>query len=160
MLIMIDAIAAVTFPLLMIIAATGDMLTLRIPNWLNILIAALFPPLAIAAGMPWDLLGFHLMAGFAMLILGAVLLGLGLFGGGDAKLLAAASLWIGFEGLMPFLLGTAIAGGFLALWMASARLLPGARRAETRRADVPYGFALAAGAIAAFAGHGFPAQFS
>lgn len=155
---MIEALAAVIFPLLMIAAGAGDVLTLRIPNWLNILIAACFPPLALAAGIPWGVLGLHLAAGAGMLLLGALLLGLGLFGGGDAKLLASASLWLGVEGLLPFLFATALAGGLLALWIAGLRLLPGARRTEPGRPDVPYGFALAAGAIVAFAAHGFPFQ--
>jgi prepilin peptidase CpaA len=155
---MIEALAAVTFPLLMIAAGTGDVLTLRIPNWLNLFIAGCFLVLALAAGMPWGILGLHLAAGTGMLVLGALLLGLGLFGGGDAKLLASASLWIGVEGLLPFLFATSLAGGLLALWIAGSRLLPGARRTEPGRADVPYGFAIAAGAIVAFTANGFALQ--
>ena len=151
---MTAALAAMVFPLLMIIAGVGDVLTLRIPNWLNLLIAGLFPAFALAAGMPWDLFGLHVLTGFGMLLLGALLLALGLFGGGDAKLLAAASLWLGHEGLMPFLFITAIAGGFLALWIVLMRQLPGQHRPPSGRAYVPYGFALAAGAILAFAQHG------
>ena len=41
-------------------------------------------------------------------------LGFGLFGGGDAKLLAATAVWTGFGAFPQFLFWTALAGGALA----------------------------------------------
>ena len=62
-------------------------------------------------------------------------------------------------GLVPFLLGTALAGGALAVTLLLARRTPilAATRGPlwmgrllSREADVPYGIAIAVGALAAF----------
>ena len=82
-----------------------------------------------------------------------------LFGGGDAKLLAAAGLWLGWPDLMPFLIMTAFAGGILALCIGAWSLISinseikgGSifRRLGTIKPNVPYGYAFAIGAILAF----------
>ena len=56
-----------------------------------------------------------------------VLFGLNLVGGGDAKLLAASALWIGYEQLVPFLLYVTIFGGALALLLLAYRRVAGDR---------------------------------
>src|SRR6185436_13235717 len=89
---MIHFLSISIFPFLMIIAGAGDALSLRIPNWLTLTIFAAFFPLAWATGMP-----------------------LGVFGGGDAKLMAAAGVWFGSTQALPFLAFTVIAGGVLAI---------------------------------------------
>ena len=81
-------------------------------------------------------------------------------GGGDAKLFAVSALWLGWSGLPIFLVATALAGGVLAVMLLNARspvLKPyftGAPnwfiRLVTPGAEVPYGVAIAAGALAAF----------
>ncbi|MFN4141802.1 prepilin peptidase [Aestuariivirga sp.] len=156
---MIPFLSAFLFPALMTVAGTGDVLTLRIPNWLNLLIAALFFPMALAAGMPAETIILHSAVGAAMLVAGFALFSLGLFGGGDAKLLAAAGLWVGWPALLPFLMGTAIAGGVLAVavgvWSmvglsAEIEDTPILRRLTFIKPNVPYGFAFAVGAILVF----------
>ena len=47
-----------------------------------------------------------------------------LVGGGDAKLLAAAALWVGYEQLIPFLVYVTIFGGVLALVLLAYRCAP------------------------------------
>jgi prepilin peptidase CpaA len=87
---------------------------------------------------------------------------MGWLGGGDAKLLAAASLWVGPAGAAPFVVFTALAGGALALALMAARTVAAPpekgpewlRRALTPKGDIPYGVAIAAGALAAFPGAG------
>ncbi len=147
------------FPLLMIIAGTGDALSMRIPNWLTLLIAILFIPMALLTGMPWSLIGIHLAVGFGLFVVGFALFALGLFGGGDSKLLAAAGLWLGWADLMPFLVMTAFAGGVLALcvgiWSAinvSSEIKDGSifKHLGSIKPNVPYGYAFAIGAILAF----------
>ncbi len=147
------------FPLLMIIAGTGDALSMRIPNWLTLLIALLFIPMALLTGMPWSLIGIHLAVGFGLFVVGFALFALGLFGGGDSKLLAAAGLWLGWADLMPFLVMTAFAGGVLALcvgiWSAinvSSEIKDGSifKHLGSIKPNVPYGYAFAIGAILAF----------
>ncbi|MGH6931501.1 MAG: A24 family peptidase, partial [Dongiaceae bacterium] len=125
------------------------------------LIALSFPAAAIAAGMPLDHLLWHLSAGVGMLIFGFALFTAGLFGGGDAKLMAAAALWLGWSQELPFLVYTALAGGVLAVaylgWSLLQTLIeiggrienvPFMRRLVSLRPDLPYGVALAVGACA------------
>ena len=50
-----------------------------------------------------------------MFLLGAGLFALGLFGGGDVKLIAAMALWTGFADLPRFLLIMGAAGGLIGL---------------------------------------------
>jgi prepilin peptidase CpaA len=147
------------FPILMILAGAGDALTMRIPNWLNILIALLFFPMAVLTGMPVADIGLHLAVGVAMFVLGFALFSLGLFGGGDAKLLAAAGLWLGWPDLLDFLVVTAIAGGILALCVGAwsvirfnSELQDGSifRRFKSIKPNVPYGYAFAIGAVLSF----------
>jgi prepilin peptidase CpaA len=156
---MIHFLSITIFPVLMIIAGAGDALSLRIPNWLTGLIALLFLPMAYLTGMPLDVFGIHLLTGFGMFFVGFGLFALGLFGGGDAKLIAAAGLWFGWPDIVPFLALTAIAGGILALvigtWSAISmsteiHFESWAKRIAGLKPNVPYGYALAIGAILAF----------
>lgn len=147
------------FPFLMIVAGAGDALTMRIPNWLTLLIAIAFFPMALLTGMPWGMFGLHVAVGVAMFFAGFLFFSLGLFGGGDAKLLAAAGLWLGWPDLVPFLVMTAFAGGALALavgiWSLvnmSSEIHDGSifRRLGKIKPNVPYGYAFAIGAVLAF----------
>ncbi len=96
----------------MIVAGAGDALSLRIPNWLTALIAmAVLSRWRWPTGMPWFELGLHVLTGFALFFVGFALFALGLFGGGDAKLIAAAGLWFGWPDVVPFLVLTVFAGG-------------------------------------------------
>jgi prepilin peptidase CpaA len=156
---MIPLLSVTVFPVLVVVAGAGDALTMRIPNWLTLLIAITFFPMAILTGMSWSMLGLHVAVGFGMFVAGFLLFSLGLFGGGDAKLLAAAGLWLGWPDLMPFLIMTAFAGGALALavgvWSLinmSSEIHDGSifRRLGRIKPNVPYGYAFAIGALLAF----------
>jgi prepilin peptidase CpaA len=84
----------------------------------------------------------------------------GWIGGGDAKLFAACALWLGWSASLSYLAITGLAGGALAvalLGMRSVWLRPIAARGPawfnrlaTPGAGVPYGVAIAFGALAAF----------
>jgi prepilin peptidase CpaA len=147
------------FPLLMVIAGIGDFFTLRIPNWLNGLIAAAAPVMAAALAMPLDIMGLHGAAGFIMLLAGMALFFAGQIGGGDAKLMAAAGLWVGLDPLLPFAVYTALAGGVLAVIMYGGnRLLTAGElycpawlgHLAGKKVQLPYGIAIAAGALIVF----------
>jgi prepilin peptidase CpaA len=146
---MSNLIPASLLAFLMIAAATGDMLSYRIPNKLTLLIACLFLPAALLAGMPLPMLLFHVLAGGAVLLMGFLLFAIRVFGGGDAKLLAAASLWLGWPALLSLLVWTAMAGGLLGILFGIRALSDRyIRKAPARRA-VPYDLAIASGTILA-----------
>ena len=156
---MIPLLAASCFPTLMIVAAAWDTLARRIPNWLCLVITLSFFPSAVAAGMPWSMVGLHAAVGVALLFAGFLLFSFRLIGGGDAKLLGAAGVWFGLQGLGVFLTMTILAGGLLALVILAWSLLSlhfevtGARISPSLRQitpSVPYGYAIAAGALLAF----------
>jgi prepilin peptidase CpaA len=156
---MTSFLSITVFPLLMIVAGAGDALSMRIPNWLTLLIAAAFFPMALITAMPLPVMGLHIAVAAAMFGAGFAFFAMGLFGGGDAKLLAAAGLWLGWPDLVPFLVMTAFAGGLLALvvgaWSVfnmNSEIKDGSlfRRFGAIKPNVPYGYAFAIGAILAF----------
>jgi prepilin peptidase CpaA len=143
----------------MIIAGAGDALSLRIPNWLTLTIFAAFFPLAWATGMPLAVFGLHVLTAVILLAVGFALFSIGVFGGGDAKLMAAAGVWFGSTQALPFLVFTVIAGGVLALcvvvWSAMSMSwdiheVSGTKKLSGLKPKVPYGYAFAIGAILAF----------
>ena len=81
---------------------------------------------------------------------------LGWIGGGDAKLAAATALWFGFDHLVMYLAYASVAGGILTLlilqlrqWPLPAPLSsqPWLQRLHDKEGGVPYGIALAIGAL-------------
>ncbi|HUQ36183.1 MAG TPA: prepilin peptidase [Aestuariivirga sp.] len=156
---MIHFLSISVFPFLMIIAGAGDALSLRIPNWLTLTIFAAFFPLAWATGMPLAVFGLHVLAAVILLIIGFILFSAGFFGGGDAKLMAAAGVWFGSTQALPFLAFTVIAGGLLALCVGLWAVISmswdihdvsWAKKLSGLKPNVPYGYAFAIGAILAF----------
>jgi prepilin peptidase CpaA len=146
------------FPFAMAFAAATDLLTLTIPNRLTLGLCAAFLLIAPVAGLSWQDILTHLAAGCLMLLAGVALFSLGWVGGGDAKLLAAASLWLGFEPLVLFLAYVAVFGGVLAVAILAYRSLPAgalplpgwAMRLHHKGEGMPYGVAIAAGALAIY----------
>jgi len=144
------------FLALCIFAALHDVNRLTIPNWLNITLAALFLPAALASGLPLQLLGGHLLAGGLAFVVAFGLFAFRIFGGGDAKMIPAVVLWMGPAASLPFLYWMAISGGACALILligkrsVPAEAVPGFMRAPFEpKAGVPYGVAIAAGAMLA-----------
>jgi prepilin peptidase CpaA len=148
------------FAVLVAFAAVRDLVSFTIPNWVSLALAAAFLPAALVMGLPLPQLGYCALVGVAMLVVGIVMFALRWIGGGDAKLMAAASMWLGLQGLAPFVLYTGLAGGALAvllLAMRSAWVRPFAAggpqwvdRLATPGGSTPYGVAIAIGALAAF----------
>ncbi len=155
------ALLALAFPVLVIAAALKDITSFTIPNWIPLGLLAVFPAAAVAAGMSLPAIGLHAGVGLAGFVVAMGMFAMGWMGGGDAKLFAACLLWLGWPAAGPFLMISMTAGGILALGLVtlrSAQLRPlvllgppwFARLAEPGE-GVPYGLALAAGALAAFA---------
>jgi prepilin peptidase CpaA len=143
---------ALIFPALMAFAASYDCLALTISNRLCLGVAASFFPLAVIAGFGIEQILLHAACGLAMLAVGFALYAGKWIGGGDAKLFAAAALWFGWGDVASFAVVAAIAGGILALAVLGLRSLwhrlPlfAAVRIDPQ-SELPYGVALAAGAL-------------
>lgn len=140
------------FPMLMAFAASSDLLTMRISNWLVLLLVAGFAIAAIATAMPLEQVGMHLVAALLVLTVGFTCFAFGWIGGGDAKLAAATALWLGFGLTLPYLTYAGLIGGALTLLILVLRQLPlppsWARyewldRLHNPTSGVPYGIALA-----------------
>ena len=152
---MITTLLCLAFPLLLIYAAWHDVSTMTIPNWVSIVLGLAFIPAAFAAGHSVEQIGLHLVFGAGVLILCAALFYLNVFGGGDAKVIAAASLWTGLAASAPFVMGMAIAGGALAGVLIVLRRMkvqsdkPWLARLMSPEEGAPYAVAIAVGALLA-----------
>ena len=144
-------------PALLLAAACWDIASFTIPNFIQAALIASFLVFAVATGMPAAAFGAHLLAGSIGLAVGFALFAFGYIGGGDAKLFACASLWLGLADLPSYALIASVFGGGLTLALLSFRgvPLPGVlarqgwvMRLHDRASGVPYGVALAAGALA------------
>jgi prepilin peptidase CpaA len=139
--------------------ALGDIQFFRIRDRLNLAGAAGFLVLALPMGMSLFGFGAHVATGLVVAALAMGAFAIGWFGGGDAKMIAAASLWLGPIALGPFVVVTALAGGLLALVLLVSRKvarhtgLPRGprwlRQILRRGSGVPYGVALAVGLLCA-----------
>jgi len=145
------------FALLLIAAGWQDLRTLRIANRLSLATAAAFVVWA-AAGvalgrMSAATLGLTVVCSLAVFAVGAAGFAAGILGGGDVKLLTAASLFAGPGHIVDFLVVTALVGGALGLaFLAGVPIGPaapandGTVRARLH-AGLPYGPAIAAGGL-------------
>ncbi len=147
------------FPGCMLIAAFTDLATMTIPNKLSIALVAGFSLLVILTGMPLQEAAIHFAIGFGVLVLGFILFALNLLGGGDAKFVAATSLWMGLSGLLPFFVTFAMIGGLFGIMILSFRQLPlpsfcvryqWIARLHEPKGDIPYGVALSIGGLIVF----------
>ena len=116
--------AMLVFPLLMAYAASSDLLTMRISNRLVLLLIGFFFAIALLAGLPFELMGMHIVAALLVLAVSFAFFAFGWIGGGDAKLIAATSLWFGFDGMLYYLLYASLLGGALTLSLLAVRRLP------------------------------------
>ena len=134
-------------------AAFEDCRRLIIPNALVVSLCVLWV-LQVATAPDFNLAASLAAAACAAAVFaaGALLFSHGLMGGGDVKLLAAATLWAGPNTTPVLLLTTAILGGFLTLallcWVAVRRVFASKDAILTpSRIPVPYGVAIAAAAL-------------
>ena len=157
---LLQAALLTVFPALVIIAGLTDVTSFTIPNRISVILALAFLPAAFALGLAPGVVGINIAVGAAGLVAGMAMFALGWIGGGDAKLFAVAGLWIGWPAALPFMLVTALAGGALALILLNARSqmlrpylgeAPGwVGKLVQPGGDVPYGAAIAVGALVAF----------
>lgn len=144
---------------LMTLAMRRDGANLVIPNRLTGAMALLGPVSLVLLGpAPW--LPGTIVTAAGLLAAGWALMALGLWGGGDAKLIAAAALWMGPAASLAMVTLTLLAGALLGLALlasalcASARAVPGARlrpRLLARRLSLPFALAIGPAGIIALA---------
>jgi prepilin peptidase CpaA len=156
----VQTLLLLIFPVLVITGALKDLTSYTIPNAISLGLAAAFPVAALALGAPLGMIGLSFAVGAAALVLGMGMFAAGWIGGGDAKLFAAAALWIGLPAATSYLLFTGLAGGALAVGLLGLRWGPvravrpaGPAWFERLAQDgenVPYGVAIAVGALCAF----------
>ncbi len=168
----LQILALSLFTTVMAVAAFEDFRRLTIPNLLPLLLCAGWPFYVAAVPVPGGTVGAALGAlgvALAVFLVGTVLFARGWLGGGDVKLLSAATLWAGAPQALGLLVVTGLLGGALALILlspfgkfasAARRLLgppdtpPSHPGAPEPAVPVPYGVAIAgAGLIVVVSPH-------
>lgn len=147
-----STVALLFFPLAMAFAASSDLLTMRISNKLVLLLAAGFVVMALVVELPLQQFAMHVLCSLVVLVVAFGLFAMRLIGGGDAKLAAATTLWLGFGLTLPYLVYTALLGGGLTLLILILRRVPinplitrfaWINRLHDPKQGVPYGIAMA-----------------
>ena len=151
-------IALFVFVALLLAAALSDLLTMRIPNSLSVVLAAAFLPSAFAAGVDPVTIGLHYAAGVGVLAVCFALFAMNWIGGGDAKLAGAIAVWTGpFVPLLEWAILATVLGGVLTLFILAVRRIPlpvalaaqaWIARLHDTKTGVPYGIALSGAALA------------
>ena len=151
-------------------AGVSDFRGLVIPNICHVIIVGAFFPAAAAVyfshihmrGMGH--LGTHFIVAAVMLVITFAMFWLKIFGGADAKMLSAYSLWVGLKGVTAMLFYMAISGGVLAvaaLIIARAKPFKNLREGswlaqlQSGKSRIPYGIPIVIGAFSAFYYLGF-----
>ena len=154
---MLGQLLFIVFPVTVVLAGIGDMITMKISNRFFLALIAAFCIVApFSIGWNPTLIASHLAASGIVLVLTFTLFAFGWLGGGDAKLAAGIALWLGLPHLLAFILLAAIFGGLLTLALLGFRTIPlpltAARvswigRLHALEDGVPYGLALSAAAL-------------
>jgi prepilin peptidase CpaA len=157
---MLEALIFVVFPFCMVFAAVSDMLSMTIANRVSVLLIAVFAVVAPLTGMDWASFGWHFAAGALVLAVTFALFAIGGMGGGDAKLLTATAVWMGFNiHLAEYLVCSAFIGGVLTVAILAYRgsalaVFTGRNMFLRNFADgdrgIPYGVALGLGGLLTF----------
>ena len=140
----IACLASIVFPLALAAAAWSDWRSFTIPNRLVLTLLVSFIPAALLESFTISAWLDHAGAALALFGAGAALFSLGLWGGGDAKLLPATALWLGWGALPRFLLIMSLTGFLLALVALAVRAVPAGRAKMFTAGQIPYGVAIAA----------------
>ena len=153
---MLSMIALFIFPVLMAYAASSDLLTMKIANWLDLLLAVAYFVLAFIAQLPLGDIGMSVAAAAIVLVIAFAFFAFGWIGGGDAKLVAATTLWVGTGMMLQYLVYAALLGGGLTLLILALRRYPLPEllrrqvwldRLHDAKSGVPYGITLAIAAL-------------
>lgn len=130
----------------LIAAAVEDAVRLRIRNLTCGLVAA-GALVAMAATGPSLSLWQNFLVFALILSLGTGAFVAGLFGGGDVKLLATIGLWLDLRGGLLMVAAVLVSGGIVAIGYLTIGLLRRRPKAPSNSRRVPYGVAIALGAL-------------
>lgn len=167
---MLETLQLFALAVAVVAAAWTDLRWRRIPN--RITVAALLAGAGLAAAVgPGALLSGSLAAGLTFAV-GLALFAAGVLGGGDVKLATAAAMFLGLERLPEAVMLAALAGGVLAVteavrrgilipvlldsrdvvvsWVTAGRSGQAHSLSSAGRVSVPYGVAIALGAVGAW----------
>ena len=157
---MLVALIFVVFPFCMVYAAISDMLSMTIANRVSVLLVATFAVVAPLTGMAWPDYAMHFAAGGLVLCVTFALFALGGMGGGDAKLMAATAVFMGFGfQLVQYMVVSAFIGGLLTisllLYRNSALSVYTSNNMFLRhfaddKVGIPYAIALGIGGLAIY----------
>jgi prepilin peptidase CpaA len=136
-------VVAVAIGVLLAIAY-GDLRTRRIPNVLAAAIAVLgLARMILAANLVEA--GHTLVVSVVVFTAGFLLFWRGVLGGGDAKLIGAMALLIGFDDLLDFLLLMSVCGGALAFAILARNRFRAHRRHLSQKVRAPFTMQCAGG---------------
>lgn len=153
---MLEVTILLLFPLAMFYAAASDMFSMTISNNVSIILVAGFIVLSWAIGMDLQAIAWHWALAAVVLVCGIGFFAVGLMGGGDVKLAAATSLWLGWEFTLPYLITASFMGGVLTILIILARAwslpvfmlkIQWIARLHDKDKGVPYGIALGPAAV-------------
>lgn len=156
---MITAVIFLVPPICLALAALTDFLEMKIPNRIPLILMGSFVLIAPFTGVTVVDFGWHLLAAIIVFAVCFALFAINVMGGGDAKLLSAASLWFGFNiSLFEFLGLTGYIGGVLTIavilmrasWDKFATI--GVKLPQTLMVanKIPYGIAIGAAGLIAY----------
>jgi prepilin peptidase CpaA len=138
----------------MVLAASSDLASRTIRNWLIIALLIAYIVLAPLAGFSLAEVISGIVAGALVLIAFFALFTRGWMGGGDVKLASVSALWLGSDQTASYLLYAALAGGVLTLAVLLLRALSTAvehplwvSAVGRSGSGVPYGVALASAGL-------------
>ena len=153
-LLTIDHLFWACFAGLCLAAAVCDVRSYRIPNAISVAILGLYVVRLVVSDLWAEALDGFLVMG-AVLSIGFVLFALRWLGGGDVKLMSVVALWSGGEEIFRIFYTIALTGGVMALALLvyltcvalSAKVKNAKSRGRIRNQKLPYGVAIAAGAL-------------
>jgi prepilin peptidase CpaA len=130
----------------LIYIALEDVLKFKIKNQSVVTLLVLFFVAATVQGALWPTV-WHVVFGLIMFAVLLATYALGWLGGGDAKLLSVAFLWMGWENTSLFCLFLALATAIYYIFHRFGHILPG-KPGPNGRTMIPYGPCIATAWIA------------
>lgn len=139
---------------LMVLVFYFDFTRYIIPNWLNLVLLALYPAMVWMApvAIDWKM---AMVGALILFVVGYIMFMLNWIGGGDVKLFAVLALWVGLQTLPEYVMVVALLGGGLSIGVIMLRKIlevyykpkegKDLPRVLRHGQPLPYGLAIASG---------------